>query len=198
LIPAPTAHSMEWREISRETHRCPCGKGYATAIRERDVDRRVRTRFLLDCDCVHPGYEPYPYEFQKDGLWYTAIRWVREKTLGEVARLRAEADALLREADALAETRYLEKWLGHFSSASKRIVWRRLRAAEPDHIWFPALPTFYRQTRKTGMAEYLIRHFRVNPRRALDILGIEDLDIVRLRRAAVARMNQADRMIFRD
>lgn len=167
-------------------------------IRERDPDHRVRTRFSFNCACVRPGYEPYLYEYQRSGLWHTAIRWIRADTLRAVERLRSEADALFREADELAERRYLERWLDHFAEESKRTVWKRLMAGEPDNIWFPALPTFYRQVREEGIRTYLIRYFQANPRRALDLLGIEDLDIVRIRQEAVARMSEADRLIFRD
>lgn len=189
---------MEWKEIARETHPCPCGECSVLVIREWDVDHQVRTRYRFDGECAPPGYESYPYEIQRDGLWYTMVRTVRSETLREVERLRNEADALFREADGLAEGRCLERWLAHFDGESKRAVWTRLQAVEPDNIWFPALPTFYRQVREAGLRDYLIRHFRANPRRALDLLGIEDPDIVRLRRGAVARMERADRLIFED
>lgn len=189
---------MDWKEFSREDHACPCGEGTVAVIHERDSNHRVRTRFQYNCTCVPEGLEPYPYEYQRDGLWHTVVRWVKTETLREVARLRGEADALLRQADEVAEARYLDRWLNYFGDESKRAVWKRLREIEPDNIWFPALPTFYRLIRDEGIREYLIRHFRANPRRALDLLGIEDRDIVRLRADAVKRMEEADRLVFRE
>ena len=188
---------MAWKEIAKEQYPCPCGKATYTVLREKDEWSRVRVTYYIDClRCARPepGYEIYPYEYQRNGLWYTGFCWGRTEQLQAAKRLRLLADDCFHRARAISEKRYLKQWLAFFEGRNKRAIWDVLTENGGYHF---ALPTFYKHTQETSVENYLTAFFRIDAQNALEILAVCDDEITALYKKAELLDAEAENLIFR-
>lgn len=146
---------MSFERMIDDVKVCDCGEGTITYVNE--MDDWNRTQRWKEFQCLHCEKE-------------------HEKIIQQQNSDREQRDLLLRQAQDIAINRYLEKWLKHFEGRNKKQVWEML-VTGPSH---PALGTFYKHVRETGLEKKLTYWLKNNIIDSLKLLGIQDEEIVQL------------------
>jgi hypothetical protein len=135
---------------------------------------RTRQSLRMNCPGCAVDYVAVDSQAYDSGLRYTTAKWVLKSKYKESKKLSAEAERLKRQADTLAEERYIERWLHLFSSKTKKSIWELLTDSGKH---YPALGTFYKHIRDEGLDRYLKRQFRQDISKALSMIGVTDIEI---------------------
>lgn len=164
---------MSWEAVSETERPCPFGADVYVAVVEIDDWNRTRSHWTMSCRQCQEDYVCMDGVAYPSGLRTTTHRWVRRDAYREYKRLSQAADDARSRAAALARSRYLARWLGHFEGLSKKECWRVLTK---DGARYPGLGTFYKHTRQDGLETCLARFFRDHTKEALVIIGVSDPD----------------------
>lgn len=143
---------MSWDVCIDRTEACDCGAGTIRYVMEMDDWGRARDYRVFDCKRCEDAHA---------------------KVLRQREEAKAKRDQLLEAARRLASERYLERWLRRFEACTKKQIWQLLTEGRGC----PALGTFYQHVKGRDVAEYLTRWFNDELVRALEQLGVRDIDV---------------------
>lgn len=143
---------MSWDEMVPETVPCPCGKG-------------TMTRHMLMNDW---GVARYTMEIHCAGC--KADRERRDAE--EIARKQLKAE-LHQKALEIATRRYMPQWEALFVGISKKEAW----ALCVNGNGYPALGTFYKHVKESGLEKYIQHVFFYSFPEALIKMSISDPEI---------------------
>ena len=153
---------------------CPCGGGtYEVAEFDRDWGQSDE-RWTMQCAECRQRYVAFQYAYTEKGRHWRAYVWVLRSNADELSRL----DAALNETDTetlkRAADSYLDPWMALCdSSAPKKRLWAIL--TDGGAMPYPSLTTFYKHTKRLGVAHYWRGEFAVrNLPRIIEVLGIKD------------------------
>ena len=143
---------MSWETFREETIPCKCGGGSVKFVVEMDDWNRTRQYKIFNCAYCKKEHETE----------------IRQREFN-----REKRETLLRQAQEIAQQRYLEIWLARFSGSSKKQVWELITGG----TGYPSLGTFYQHVRKEGLEKYLARWLRDHVTETLDKIGVRDEEI---------------------
>ena len=153
---------MSWEEMGTDIEPCWCGKGTIKYITEMDDWNRVRTSREINC----------PECMEKE----------RIRNAEESARENRRIE-LYHQAKQVAESRYLEQWLGMYEGLNKKEAWELFTGGSG----YPSLGTFYKHVKESGVISYMRWYFSNRFENSLKAMGINDSEIVDL-------LNERDRI----